>query len=116
MGQDPNSRLAELAALCKRQRLGSKRPRYNEETKSLARELAAGGVERASVARAAGVSSYAVRTWLKVPAVQRIPKRRPVRILNVDGGGGAADKGRMVMMIRVADFDVAIYSREEERL
>ena len=125
MSQDLDSRLAELAALCKRQRQGKRHPRYNEDVKSLARELAASGVEKEALARTTGVSSNAIRTWAKDSAAPKPP--RPVKILNVEssggdaaehgrlGNGGGADQGRMVMMIRVADFDVAIYSRDGGR-
>ena len=123
MSQDSDIRLGELAALCKRQRQGTRQPRYDEEAKALVRELAASGVEKEAIARASGVSANAIWNWLKGPAVQTPARQRPVKILKVEdnggapeqerlGGGDQPEQGRMVMMIRVSDFDVAIYSRD----
>ena len=117
MSQDSEPRLAALAALCKRQRQGKKHPRFDEEVKSMVRELVADGVSIDGLARAASISSSAVRSWVKGSEPRPKPQQRPVKILSVANGGGAGAaaapvEGRMVMMIRVADFDVAIYSRD----
>jgi hypothetical protein len=110
MSQDSDPRLAELAAVCKRQRQGGQHTWYDEEAKSLARDLSASGVGSSAIARAAGVSACTIRTWRKRPAGPS-PSRRPVRILNVQGDGGVTDGGRAMMSIRVGDFDVTIHSR-----
>lgn len=112
MGQDLDLLLGKLTARCKRQRQGTKRPRYDNRTKSLARGLAARGAKTAALARAAGVTPNAIRSWLKDPCTTTPPRQRPVKILAVEGSGGGAERGRMIMMIRVADFDVAVYNRE----
>lgn len=125
MSQASNPRVAELAALCKRQRQGKKASHYNEKVKSLVCELVASGVENVALARTAGVSSATIRNWVK-EALSPTAQRQPVKILNVEGMGntigparlgsdGATERGRMVMMIRVAEFDVAIYGRDGGR-
>jgi hypothetical protein len=128
MSHDSEPRVSELVAMCKRQRQGKKHPRYDEDVKALARDLVASGVGNESLARATGVSSNAIRTWAKDAAAPKSRRRqRAVKILNVESSGGAAaerghlvggaaaDQGRMVMMIRVADFEVAISSRDGGR-
>lgn len=111
MGQDLDSRLGELTDLCKRQRVDSgRRPRYCEETKALVRDLAKAGVGATALARAAGVSASAIRSWLPDdPVAASIPEG--VKVLKVESASEGADPRRMIMMVRAADFEVAVYAR-----
>lgn len=111
MGQDLGSRLGKLTDLCERQRAdGRGRPRYCEKTKALVRDLSMAGVGAAALASAAGVSASAIRSWLLDDPVEA-SALKGVKVLEVEGASDGPDPRRMILMVRAADYEVAVYAR-----
>jgi len=115
MSQQLDGRLAALTKLCEQQRQASspRRPMYNEGTKACVRELADSGVHPATLARTAGVSFSTIKSWLSDSQPAEPIER--VKVLQVEGSGGAPEGRRAILTLQVSDYEVAVYARGQGR-